>query len=168
MINGTIIAEKLMNKKIENQRKMKDEDIRDVSEEVLDHMMYPRNYGVMKEAQGVGMGVDKNNGEFAMVYIHIVDDILNAINFGANACQDTVVAGSLFTEMVKGDTFENAKKACALMDKQLENAPKKQQACSRLILRAFDGAIINRENRLKGIEEDMYKITLKETCEIED
>jgi len=157
-----------LSKAKDNQLQMRDEDIRDVSEEVLDHMMYPRNYGVMDEAQGVGMGVDKNNGEFAMVYIHLVGDILNAINFGANACQDTVVAGSLFTEMVKGDTFENAKKAAQLMDKQLEGAPKKQQACSRLILRAFDGAVINRENRQKGIEEEMYKITLKETCEIPD
>ena len=157
-----------MSKKEENQSKMRDEDIRDVSEEVLDHMMYPRNYGVMDEAQGVGMSADKSNGEFAMVYVHVVGDILNAIQFGANACQDTVVAGSLFTEMVKGDTLENAKKASKLMDEQLEQAPKKQQACSRLILRAFDAAVINRENRLNGDNEDMYKITLKETCEISE
>jgi nitrogen fixation NifU-like protein len=148
--------------------KLKDEEIRDVSNEVLDHMMYPRNYGTMDEAQGVGMGVDPKTGEFAMVYIHIVDDILNAITFGANACQDTVVAGSLFTDMVKGDNFENAIKTSQLMDKKLEDAPKKQQACSRLILRAFDGAIINRENRLKGQKEDMYKINVKDSCEIEE
>ncbi len=154
--------------KKENQLNMKDEVIRDVSEEVLDHMMYPRNYGEMKEAQGVGMGTDTKTAEFAMVYIHVVDDILNAISFGANACQDTVVAGSLFTEMVKGDTFENAKKASIIMDKQLENAPKKLQACSRLILRGFDAAVINRENRLNNIKEDMYKINIKESCEIKE
>jgi nitrogen fixation NifU-like protein len=130
--------------------------------------MYPRNYGEMKEAQGVGMGVDIKTGEFAMVYIHIVDDVLNAINFGANACQDTVVAGSLFTEMVKGDTFMNAQKAAKLMDEKLEDAPKKQQACSRLVLRGFDAAVINREHRLNGEEEDMYKINVKETCDIEE
>lgn len=154
--------------KKENQLAMEDDVIRDVSEEVLDHMMYPRNYGEMDEAQGVGMGADTKTAEFAMVYIHTVDGVLNAITFGANACQDTVVAGSLFTEMVKGDTLENAKRASVLMDKQLENAPKKQQACSRLILRAFDGAVINRENRLKGLDEEMYKINLKESCEIEE
>ncbi len=154
--------------KKENQLEYKDEEIRDISEEILDHMMYPRNYGEMEEAQGIGMGADLKTAEFAMVYIHTVDGILNAITFGANACQDTVVAGSLFTEMVKGDTLENAKEASILMDKQLENAPKKQQACSRLVLRAFDGAVINRENRLKGIDEEMYKITIKESCEIEE
>ncbi len=146
--------------------KLEDEQIRDVSAEVLDHMMYPRNYGEMKEAQGIGMGVDIKTGEFAMVYVHVVDDILNAINFGANACQDTVVAGSLFTEMVKGDTFENAKKASRLMDEKLEDAPKKQQACSRLILKAFDAAVINRENRLNGNSEEIHKINVKDSCDI--
>jgi len=145
---------------------LEDKEIRDVSAEVLDHMMYPRNYGEMKEAQGVGMGVDKKTGEFAMIYIHIVGDILNAINFGANACQDTVVAGSLFTEMVKGDNFESAVKASKLMDEKLGDAPKKQQACSRLVLRAFDAAVINREHRLDGIDEEMYKINVKDSCDI--
>ena len=167
MVNGFTIVENLMGKK-ENQLELEDEVIRDVSEEVLDHMMYPRNYGEMEEAQGIGMGADTKTAEFAMVYIHTVDGILNAITFGANACQDTVVAGSLFTEMIKGDTLENAIKASAMMDKQLEKAPKKQQACSRLILRAFDAAVINKENRLKGLDEEMYKINIKESCEIEE
>jgi nitrogen fixation NifU-like protein len=145
-----------------------DEQIQDVSAEILDHMMHPRNYGELKEANGVGMGVDIKTGEFAIVYIYLVDDILDVIQFGANACQDTIVAGSLFTEMVKGDTFENAKKAVQLMDEKLELAPKKQQACSRLILRAFDASVINRENRLKGFDENMYKIDVKESCEVED
>ena len=147
---------------------MNDEKIQDVSAEILDHMMHPRNYGELKEANGVGMGVDIKTGEFAIVYIYLVDDILDVIQFGANACQDTIVAGSLFTEMVKGDTFENAKKAVQLMDEKLELAPKKQQACSRLILRAFDASVINRENRLKGFDENMYKIDVKESCEVED
>jgi nitrogen fixation NifU-like protein len=144
-----------------------DEQIQKVSAEILDHMMHPRNYGEMKEAQGIGMGVDIKTGEFAVVYINVVDDILNTITFGANACQDTVVAGSLFTEMVKGDTFENAKKACEIMDEKLEVAPKKQQACSRLILRAFDAAVIHRANKLAGKEvEDMHKINVKDSCDI--
>ncbi len=140
--------------------------IPEVSAEILDHMMNPKNYGEMQEAQGIGMGVDIKTGEFAMVYIKVEDDILDAITFGANACQDTVVAGSLFTEMIKGDTFENAKKASILMDEKLEVAPKKQQACSRLVLRAFDAAVINRENRLNDIEEDMHKINVKDSCDI--
>jgi NifU-like protein involved in Fe-S cluster formation len=129
--------------------------------------MHPRNYGEMKNAQGVGMGVDIKTGEFAIVYIDVTkENILNNISFGANACQDTVVAGSLFTEMVKGDMLDNAIKASKLMDSKLDNAPKKQQACSRLILRGFEAAIINRENKIANIKEDMHKIDIKESCEV--
>ena len=149
-----------------NFEDLNERQIPQVSSEILDHMMNPKNYGQMKEACGIGMGIDIKNGEFAMVYIKIENEILVDITFGANACQDTVVAGSLFTEMVKGDTFENAQKASALMDEKLEVAPKKQQACSRLVLRAFDAAVMNRDNRLSGIEEEMCKINVKDSCEI--
>ena len=154
---------------IGNFDNLNEHQIKDVSAEILEHMMNPRNYGELKDAQGVGMGVDIKTGEFAILYINIdKDDNLSNIQFGVNACQDTVVAGSLFTEMVKGDSLENAKKAAHLMDEKLEYAPKKQQACSRLILRGFDAAIINRDNKLNGNKEQMYKINIKETCDIID
>ena len=151
-----------------NVLELKDDQIKDVSSEILDHMMYPRNYGKLEEAQGIGMGVDKKTGEFVIVYINIINDNVNTIQFGANACQDTIVAGSLFTEMVKGDTLKNAIRAAQIMDEKLEGAPKKQQACSRLVLRAFDAALINRDNHNNGLAEDIYTIDLVESCEIEE
>ena len=119
----------------------------------------------MKDHDGLGMGADTKTGEFAMVYIKLNDEILENITFGCNACQDTVVAGSLFTEMVKGDTLDNAVKALMLMDEKLDTAPKKQQACSRMVLQAFRAAIINKENRVNGMDEEMFTINLKESCE---
>jgi len=152
----------------ENKSGLDDKQIKNVSAEILDHMMYPRNYGKLEEAQGVGMCVDKKTGEFVMLYINIYNDIINTIQFGANACQDTIVAGSLFTEMVKGDNLENSIKAAKLMDKKLEGAPKKQQACSRLVLRAFDAALINRDNLNNGKDEEFFTIDLEETCDIDN
>ena len=139
--------------------------VAEISAEVLDHMMNPKNYGVMKDHDGVGMGADKKTGEFAMVYIKLNDDKLENITFGCNACQDTVVAGSLFTEMVKGDTLDNSIQAMRLMEEQLSSVSKKQQACSGMVLQAFRASIINKENRVNGMEEDMFTIDLKESCE---
>ena len=150
----------------ENQDKLEQEGtVAQISAEVLDHMMKPRNYGVMEGHDGLGMGADKKTGEFAMVYIKLNGDILENITFGCNACQDTVVAGSLFTEMVKGDTLDNSIKALMLMDEKLEVASKKQQACSRMVLHAFRASVINKENRVNGMDEDMFTIDLKESCE---
>ena len=155
-----------MNK--EKKINLDDNQIKDVSAEILDHMMYPRNYGKLAEAQGIGMCVDQQTGEFVIVYINIYDNIINTIQFGANACQDTVVAGSLFTEMVKGDSLKNAIRAAQIMDEKLEDAPKKQQACSRLVLRAFDASLINRQNHENNIHEEMTTINLEETCDIQE
>lgn len=150
----------------ENQEKLeKTGRVAEISAEVLDHMMSPKNYGVMKDYDGLGMGADKKTGEFAMVYIKLNGEKLENITFGCNACQDTVVAGSLFTEMVKGDTLDNSVQAMRLMEEQLSFVSKKQQACSGMVLQAFRASIINKENRVNGIDEDMFTIDLKESCE---
>ena len=149
-----------------NQKQLeKDGTVAKISAEVFDHMMNPKNYGVMKEHDGLGMGADKKTGEFAMVYIKLDNEVLKDITFGCNACQDTVVAGSLFTEMVKGDTLDNAVQALRLMEEKLEVASKKQQACSKMVLQAFRASIINKENRVNGLDEEMFTIDLKDSCE---
>lgn len=141
------------------------QDIDKIKAEVLEHMINPKNYGKLEDANGIGMGVDKKTGEFAMVYIKANDGVINDITFGCNACQDTVVAGSLFTQMVKGDTLANAVKASLVMDEKLNAAPKRQQACSRMILKAFDAALENKVNRDSGKDEEMFTIDMKESCE---
>jgi len=141
------------------------EQLSEINDVVIDHMMKPRNYGKMKDTNGIGMGADKKTGEFAMVYVKIIDGVLENITFGCNACQDTVVAGSLFTEMVKGDTLENAVQALRLMDEKLMGVSKKQRLCSGMVLQSFRAAIINFENRANGMDEEMFTVDLKESCE---
>ena len=145
---------------IGNFDNLNDNQMREVGAEILEHMMHPKNYGELIDAQGVGMGVNMETEQFVIVYINIENEKVDGIQFGANACQDAVVAGSLFTEMVKGDSLENAINTAKLMDEKLEVAPKRQQGSSRLVLRAFDAALKNRENKLNGIDEEMNKISI--------
>ena len=152
--------------KKENQKKLEQNtQMQEITAEVLDHMMNPRNYGTMEDANGVGMAVDNKTGEFAMVYIKLIDGVLEDISYGVNACQDTVVAGSLFTEMIKKDTLPNAISALKLMDEKLMEVSKKQRLCSGMVLEAFRSALINREHRLSGEDEDMFTFNLKDSCE---
>jgi nitrogen fixation NifU-like protein len=78
------------------ETQINEQEMGKISAEVLEHMMNPRNYGKMENADGVGMGADTKTGEFAMVYVKVTDDILENITFGCNACQDTVIAGSFY------------------------------------------------------------------------
>lgn len=148
-----------------NTQQQNDQEINKISAEVLEHMMNPKNYGVMEDNDGIGKAEDSKTGEFAMVYIKLDGDILKDISFGCKACQDTVIAGSLFTEMVKGDTLDNAVKSMMLMEEKISDAPKRQKACSNMVLQAFRASIRNKEARESGKDEEMWIIDLKESCE---
>ena len=143
-----------------------EDEIRDITSEVLDHMMSPRNYGKIDGASGVGMGVDPTNGEFTLMYLDI-DDKKNIkdIKFSCNACQDTVIAGSMFTEMVKGESLEYGKKSASLMSEKIKSAPPKQQACSGMVIKAFDAAIKHMNDLKNGSKEEMAKLELDISCE---
>ncbi|MBD3840818.1 MAG: iron-sulfur cluster assembly scaffold protein [Campylobacterales bacterium] len=150
---------------MKNNTQTTEHEMNKVTAEVLEHMTNPRNYGKMENADAVGMGVDKKTGEFAMIYLKIDNGTIKDVSFGCNACQDTVIAGSLFTEMIKGDTLANAVKASLIMDEKLNIAPQRQQACSRMILRAFDAALEHQVMKKSGSSEDMFVIDMNQSCE---
>ncbi len=145
------------------------EEIRDITDEVLDHMMNPRNYGKIDKASGVGMGIDTKTNEFALIYLDIDESqIIKDIKFSCNACQDTVIAGSMFTEMISGESLDYAKSSASMMSEKIKNAPLKQQACSGMIIKAFDAAVLHVEHKKSEIVEDMCKLELNISCEEPD
>jgi len=147
---------------------LNDTQIQNVTSEILEHMMNPKNYGTIKNASGIGMGIDKATNEFAMVYLDIEDNQLKDIKYGCQACQDTVVAGSLFTEMVKGESLDYAIEAAKRLAIKIQDAPPKQQACSGMILQAFEAALLHKEAKEKGEDIDMVQLELGISCEGEE
>ncbi len=143
-----------------------EDEIRDITNEVLDHMMSPRNYGKIDDASGVGMGIDPQTNEFALIYLDIDEEQnIKDIKFSCNACQDTVIAGSMFTEMVKGESLEYGLESAELMSQKIKQAPPKQQACSGMVIKAFDAAALHVEEKKSGSNEEMKKLELEISCE---
>ena len=140
--------------------------IRDVNAEVLEHMMNPKNYGEIKDASGVGMGIDPATNEFAIIYLKIdKQNNIKDVKFGCQACQDTVIAGSLFTEMVKGATLTYGIEASKRLALKIKDAPPKQQACSSMIIKGFEAAVLHKQSKENGGTEDMVKLELNLSCE---
>ena len=140
-----------------------DTNINDIA---IEHLMNPKNYGNICCADGIGMGVDKQTGEFATIYLKLEQNIIQNIKFNTNGCADTVVAGSLFTEMVKGADLDYAISASDKLKKQLKNVPPKQQACSLLILKAFEAALLHKQKKESNQEvEEFEKLLLDYSCE---
>ncbi len=138
----------------------------ELDQEIIEHLMHPKNYGKLDEPSGVGVGHDEKTGEYVIFYIKTEDENIQNVSFATNGCQDTVVLGSMFTEMVKDDTIENGKNAVEKMDKKLSGMTAQQQVCAEMVLTSFIASLINRENRLKHESEEMHVIQMKESCEI--
>ena len=145
----------------QNQEALKDNpELSRMSAEVMDHMVNPKNYGKLAHPNGIGQAVSPKSNEFANVYIDVEDNIIKDISFGCRSCQDTTVSGSIFTTMVKGTTVEEALSLMKDMDKQIEIAPKKQKLASQMILRAFESAVKNMENRKTMLDQEMVSVEL--------
>ena len=147
-----------------------DEQREKISAEVLQHLMDPKNYGTLENATCTGVGLDESTGEYAMMYLKIDDkDMIEDVKFGANACQDTIVAGSLFTQMIKGASVEYASEASKRLAKKIENVPPKQQACSLMIIRSFEASLLHKKEKENGSLDDLLTLEIGLSCEgIED
>ena len=144
-----------------NQEALKDNpELERISGEVMEHMINPKNYGKLAHPNGVGQAVSPKSNEFANVYIDVEDNIIKDISFGCRSCQDTTVSGSIFTTMVKGVSVEEALSIMKDLENQIKIAPLKQQLASKMILKAFESAVINMENRKTMRDQDMVSVEL--------
>jgi nitrogen fixation NifU-like protein len=139
-----------------------------LNQEIIEHLMHPKNYGKLDAPDGVGVGHDAATGEFVIFYVNVTDGIISDIAYATNGCQDTVVLGSMFTEMIKGDTVENSQKAVKKLEAKLSSASAQQQACAEMVLTAFGASLINRDKRLGGSGEEQHVITMKESCSTDE
>jgi len=130
--------------------------------------MHPRNYGPLENPTGVGVGHSEKSGEFVIFYVKSNNDILESVGYATNGCHDTVVLGSMFTEMIKGESHEYAQMASQNLQDKVALGPVKQQACAQMVLSAFEAALINEGHRAEGVEEDLHAIEIGLECEVEE
>ena len=136
--------------------------------QVLEHLMAPKNYGKLENANGVGVAVDEKTGEYVIFYIKTEKQMIQDLRYATNGCQDTVVVGSMFSEMIKGDNIENGQKAISKMEKKLGSLTPKQRVCTDMVLEAFVASLINRENLLRGAKEEVHILKMQESCEVKE
>lgn len=133
--------------------------------EVLEHLMNPKNYGKLENHNCIGVAMDEKTGEYVIVYSYLNDEIVKDVSFATNGCQDTVVIGSMFTQMIKNNDLEYANGAIQKMHDKLGNLSAQQQICADIVFSAFIASIKNFENLSDGKEEEMHLFKMKDSCE---
>ena len=136
--------------------------------EVLKHLMDPQNYGKLDEPNGIGVAHDDKTGEFVIFYIKTDNAAISDVRFATNGCQDTVVVGSMFTEIIKGKSIEDGKRAISILEQKIGIVTPQQRICAEMVFNAFIAALINEANLSRGEKEEMHVIKSEESCEIEE
>lgn len=136
-----------------------------MSAETLEHLMNPKNYGKLDNANGIGVALDEKTKEYVIFYTLLNGDIIEDAKFATNGCQDTVVIGSMFSDMIIGNDLDYANGAIQKMHEKLGQLSAQQQICADIVFSSFIASMKNYENVQNGADEELHILKMKESCE---
>lgn len=158
----------------------------DYSQEIASHLMNPQNYGVLEDADGIGVGVDNATQAYVIIYLNHNGTIIEDVRFATNSSQDTITLGSMLTEMIKEDTLSNALAEVEKLERDLQasyaaietpaidmSKPEEErvqristehQDSANMVLTAFRAAIRHIERKKEGIIEEKFSMNIAKHC----
>lgn len=159
---------------------------KELQAEIGKHLMQPENYGKLEDANCIGVGVDHATKSYVIMYIKRDEGNLLDVKFGTNGTQDTTTLGSIFTEMIKGDSIENVIETVSILEKDLQDSyaaippPKvdtskpegeqvervstEHQDSANMVLTAFRAAMRHYDRKKSGIQEEQFEMSIAKTC----
>ena len=112
------------------------------SEKVMDHFQNPRNLGKMENADGVGEVGNAKCGDIMRKYIKVADGRIDDVSFITFGCGSAIATSSMATEMIKGQTLEDALTLSnRAVVEALDGLPANKVHCSVLAEQAVKAAI---------------------------
>ena len=113
------------------------------TEKVMDHFMNPRNVGEIQDASGVGEVGNAKCGDIMKIYIKVDEnDVITDVKFKTFGCGAAIATSSRATEMVMGETVDEALKITnEMVTESLGGLPPVKLHCSVLAEEALHAAI---------------------------
>ena len=122
------------------------------SEKVMDHFTNPRNVGEIPDADGVGEIGNAKCGDIMKMYIKVKDGRIADVKFKTFGCGSAIATSSIATEMIMGQTLEDALKLSnKAVVEALDGLPAHKIHCSVLAAQAIKAAIADYYTR-QGID----------------
>ena len=112
------------------------------SEKVMDHLINPRNVGVIEDADGIGEVGNARCGDIMKIYLKIDNDIITDVKFETFGCGSAIASSSMATELIKGKPVSDALSLTnkAVVD-ALDGLPAHKLHCSVLAEEAIKSAL---------------------------
>lgn len=88
------------------------DELHDLYQEIiLDHNKRPRHYGVLADATHQAEGYNPLCGDKIEVYLNVVDERIESVQFESASCAICKASASMMTEMLAGKTLAEAESA---------------------------------------------------------
>jgi NifU-like protein involved in Fe-S cluster formation len=71
---------------------------------LMDHVMAPRNGGVMQDPDLTGHAGAPGRGAFLILFLKLQEERITAAKYHTYGCGPTIAAGSMLTELIVGRT----------------------------------------------------------------
>lgn len=122
------------------------------SDKVMDHFTNPRNVGEIPDADGIGEIGNAKCGDIMKMYIKVKDGRIADVKFKTFGCGSAIATSSIATEMIMGQTIEDALKLSnKAVVEALDGLPPHKIHCSVLAEQAIKAAIADYYRR-QGVD----------------
>lgn len=84
------------------------------SKQIIDHFLHPKNFGKIKDADGIGDTQNMKCGDLMKIYITVENkkgqNVIKDAKFETFGCGHAIAISDMICELIKGKTFEKALK----------------------------------------------------------
>jgi nitrogen fixation NifU-like protein len=112
------------------------------SDTLMDHVMAPRNGGVIESPDLTGHAGAPGRGAFLILYLRIQDERIAEARYRTYGCGPTIAAGSMLTEMIEGRTIAECRELTVeKLIQALDGVPPDKLHCPGLAIAALRDAL---------------------------
>ena len=118
------------------------------SEMMMDHVISPRNGGVMENPRLTGYAGTPGRGAFMVLYLGVEGGRVAAAKYHTVGCGPTIACGSMLSELVVGRSIERCRELTAdHLIEALDGVPPDKLHCPALAIAALRNALSHWEPR---------------------
>jgi nitrogen fixation protein NifU and related proteins len=116
------------------------------SETMMDHVLSPRNGGVMESPALTGRAGSPGRGAFMILYLGIEGNRISAAKYHTVGCGPTIACGSIMSELVLGRSIAECRELTAEdLIEALDGVPPDKLHCPALAIGALRDALTHWE-----------------------
>lgn len=125
------------------QQKIEKDEEQRYSKTVIGEYRHPINFGVIKDANAVGI-IKGSCGDTMKISLKIVDDKISDARFWTDGCGASIACGNMLIKMIKGELVETADKITSMqLIENLDGLPEENLHCTVLAVHTLKQAITN-------------------------